>query len=207
MRELVPCAHRRFAQRRLRPCPGDRRVARTHRGGASGWARRAALRRRTRHDSHSALVRAGDCRDGPGVHDRAARRDADRHHRLCGARPGARHQGGRHCGRARSGPVARHRRVRAGAARTRRRAARARRRCAECVRRRAGSAGWPRRRRRDHHAAPGRNGAAAEHQRRGGAARPAAARDAILPRPIACTSCSRGIAPSSPARRIVPSST
>ena len=49
-------AHRRFAQRRLRARPGDRRIARPNRRRASGGARRAAIRRRPRHDRHAALV-------------------------------------------------------------------------------------------------------------------------------------------------------
>ena len=78
MRDLVPAraadSHKGDFGRVL----VDRRVARPHRRRASGGDRRAALGRRTRHDRHSALVCAGDCRDGAGVHDRAARRDADR---------------------------------------------------------------------------------------------------------------------------------
>ncbi len=111
----------------------------------------------------------------------------------------ARDQGRRDRRRSGARPVAGHRGVRAGAARARRRAARSRRRRAERLRRRSRAADGTRRRRRRHHAASGRDGAPAQHQRSRPCSTIGCDTRASSPPRIACTSSSRGTAPSSPA--------
>ena len=77
-------------QGRFRPRPDHRRVDGEDRRRAPGGPRRAAVGRRPRHHGDAALLPADRRVDGAGVHDRAARRDADRHDRLCGRRSRAR---------------------------------------------------------------------------------------------------------------------